>query len=112
MTLKPNDLPDYDSARELAWALRMIYSDLNPKPADDAKIQERLEALNRELGLSLPSGSKQSILDELPANRQKLNTYDPYRFRAILKEISAAADCIRDTENHKLGRAAGFIPAG
>jgi hypothetical protein len=88
-TLRPNDLPDYDSARQLAWAIREIYGEIEPKPAGNAKIQELLGTLDRELRLALPSGSKQSILEELPVTLQRMGDYDPYRFKAVLEQLSA-----------------------
>jgi hypothetical protein len=76
---------DYDSARQIIWAFRIIYGECFPdsavKPAHDAKIKELLEALDRELKLQLPSGRDQSIVDQLGESLRKINTYDPVRFK-------------------------------
>jgi hypothetical protein len=43
---------DYDSARQVAWAFRSIYSDWQPKPANDARIVAVLADLDRSLKLN------------------------------------------------------------
>lgn len=85
-TVPPGEVPDYDSARQRAWAFRLVYSDLQPKPANAAAIEERLRTLDAQLRLELPSGANRSIEKELPEMLRKLNDYDPY---ATLKTFAA-----------------------
>lgn len=98
-TLWQNQLPDYDTAREIAWAFRAIYAELDPKPPGDARVQEILTALDQELNLKLPSGQKTSVVDGLGAALQKVNDYQPDRkaaakngpgFRQLLEELTRA----------------------
>jgi hypothetical protein len=82
------EIPDYDSARQMAWAFRIIYSELDPKPANDPKFQEKLRALDEELKLSLPSGQQHRILSELPLALQKVSNYDPGKFQQTFQELA------------------------
>jgi hypothetical protein len=83
------ETPDYDTARQMAWAFRVMYSEWMPKPANDAQIAEQLKALNEQLKLTLPSGQEQQILVQLPLALQKISDYDPapfkQRFEALAK---------------------------
>lgn len=81
---------DYDSARQVAWAFRIIYQELEPKPAGDAQIRQALQGLDAELGLTLPSGTKTSISQQLEGWLQKVNAYRPQRVRELLGQIAAA----------------------
>lgn len=87
-TLSAAETPDYDTARQLAWAFRIIYSELEPKPKNDTQFQEKLRALNDELKLSLPSGQQHRILSELPLALQKISEYDPAPFQQTFQELA------------------------
>jgi hypothetical protein len=86
-----DDLPDYDSARQIAWAIRTIYGELYgpAKPANDAKIQELFARLDKQLQLQLPSGQNRSIEKELKENLKRRNEYDPQQFKQALQELRA-----------------------
>ncbi|HEV3446660.1 MAG TPA: multiheme c-type cytochrome [Gemmataceae bacterium] len=86
--LAAEQTPDYDSARQLAWAFRVLYDDLKPKPAKDALIQERLKLLNQELNLELPAGQQKQILSDLPAVLANIANYDPEKFKELFGELS------------------------
>jgi hypothetical protein len=73
------DLPDYDTARQIAWAFEIIYCELDQKPANSAQIREVLKKLKTELKLDLPSGPKKSIVEALPEALTTLNDYEPER---------------------------------
>ena len=100
-------VPDYDSARQIAWSLRAIYRGLEPKPANDRAIGEVLEQLNQELLLDLPQAAKWSfgeqqvraglkaadapptgIEESLPAALSAIGHYDPVRFNERLAQLS------------------------
>src|SRR5262249_42802878 len=38
--LAREDIPDYDTARQISWTFRIIYGELDRKPANDQQIQE------------------------------------------------------------------------
>lgn len=84
VTLKPDDYPDYDSARQLAWAIKVLYGEQSPKHPNDAQIAQLLDELNRQLKLGLPSGTGRDILKELAEGLQKVNDYDPEEFKSRL----------------------------
>lgn len=87
-TLATAEMPDYDTARQMAWAFRVIYSEWSPKPADDAKLMEKLKALNEQLKLTLPSGQEQQILVQLPLALHTISAYDPRQFQRIMAELA------------------------
>jgi hypothetical protein len=86
----PQAFIDYDSARQIAWAFRIIYQELNPKAPADAKVPEALKALDQELHLELPSGQKYNIIEELDKTLSKIAAYDPDRFAEKLKQLATA----------------------
>lgn len=80
---------DYDSARQVAWAVTIIYrEDIQPKPANDSAVQELLEGLSRELKLRLPSGTDRQIELELPKALQTMSDYDPAGFREKVASLA------------------------
>lgn len=81
--LPPGELLDYDSARQVAWAIEMVAADLGAKP-------KALVALDGELLLKLPSGRKQSIVDQLGEALKVRARYDPQMFRKRIADISEA----------------------
>jgi hypothetical protein len=84
--LPPGEVPDYDSARQIAWAVKMVALDLEPKQA----VEQRFTALNADLRLTLPQGHKPTIVDQLDDALQARNRYDPKVFRERLAGIAAA----------------------
>ncbi len=90
-SLSATDVPDYDTARQMAWAFKMIYSELaelDPKPANDSEIQAKLKALDAELKLSLPSGQEHQLLAELPLALQKISEYNPGKVQQIFQQLA------------------------
>jgi hypothetical protein len=86
--LAREDIPDYDTARQISWTFRIIYGELDRKPANDQQIQEIFKTLDKELKLALPSGTGKQILAELEDSLQKLNDYRPKRFQEIFGKMS------------------------
>jgi hypothetical protein len=95
-TLPPDETPDYDSARQIAWAIEIIYHELFPKKLSvDKEIEEQLLALRKQLKLNLPSGKAQTIVGQLGDSMRTLGDYDPNAFRdklaALLKLLLTKA---------------------
>jgi hypothetical protein len=86
--LAAKGIPDYDAARQMAWTFKVIYGELDPKPANHAKVQETLKALGSELQLDLPSGTGKDITGTLAYSLQRLNDYQPSRVQKLFKELS------------------------
>jgi hypothetical protein len=91
-SLSPEEILDYDSARQRAWALQIIYQELaqapGAKPANDTAIRHLLATLAQDLSLKLPSGRKQSITEQLPSALKKREDYGPAEFRKRLGEVT------------------------
>jgi hypothetical protein len=78
---------DYDSARDIAWALRVMYHELEPNP--DREVTAALDALDQSLRLQLPSGTQRSISGELGKNLEAMNNYDPEEFKKALARVAS-----------------------
>jgi hypothetical protein len=80
---------DYDSARQLAWAIRTLWRQLDPPPGDKAAAEKALEDLAKDLKLELPWGQAKQILD--PAEQKTAfaaaTGYDPERFQQTVKQF-------------------------
>jgi hypothetical protein len=85
--LYENKTVDFDSARELAWALRAMYRELEPSP--DREIAAALDALGRELRLDLPPRKECAVSQDLAKNLEALNDYKPEAFKAALAQVAA-----------------------
>jgi len=91
----PKDIPDYDSAREIAWAISIIYCEWKPDPKDrDQNVVQVLQALKHDLKLLLPEKSprpeqpdNEVIIRALPESLACLNDYDPKAFKGNLKKL-------------------------
>jgi hypothetical protein len=82
---------DYDSARQRVWAIRILYQELStaaPKPANDPAVRQLLDALDKELGLSLPAGRKQSIEEHLKGGLKKRSDYGADHLKQALAELT------------------------
>ncbi|HJT31764.1 MAG TPA: multiheme c-type cytochrome, partial [Pirellulales bacterium] len=82
---------DYDSARELAWALEAIGSAVVPaEPADADDWQRILAALDHDLLLDLPATQQRSILDprRQQAVYEAVGNYDPAQVRRRFGDLS------------------------
>lgn len=86
--LYEKEAPDYDSARQIAWAFRTIHEEAIGPPK--GAVKETLDALEKELRLSLPAGQKRSIENELGQSLKTLYDYDPRRFQQALARLGEA----------------------
>jgi Cytochrome c554 and c-prime len=90
------DILDYDSARQIAWAFDVIYREWKGSEKDgDQRIAEIIGTLKRELQLDLPQKSarpepteKAPISRALPESLLKINEYHPDKFKKALQKIS------------------------
>ncbi len=89
---KQSEYLDYDSARQLAWAIRSVWQQLQPPPGDRAAASQILDEINQQLRLELPWGQAKKILDptELEAAFTATSTYDPKRFQQQIGRLLAA----------------------
>jgi hypothetical protein len=80
--------PDYDSARQLAWAARIVVGDLTrSSPVADA-LHKALASLDQLLLLDLPPQGKQVPIETtLPLRLATLAAYDPAATQALFSEI-------------------------
>ncbi|MHB1426334.1 MAG: multiheme c-type cytochrome [Gemmataceae bacterium] len=84
---KEADKYDYDSARQKAWAIEAILSDLELKQAD--RLTNSLAELRQQLKLDLPSGTKKQILLELSDRLRLSNKYDADKFKTVLEKLGS-----------------------
>lgn len=82
--------PDFDSARQIAWAIIKIYGDLDPKPDKDGEINQAFKRLSDALNLEF-----QAEVSKAPGtvdrSSQSLNAalrYDPQWFKQQLQTLS------------------------
>jgi hypothetical protein len=90
LRLPEEGAPDYDSARQVAWAVGVAYREQRRlgRRAPDAAAEQALTALAVELSLGLPSGRKgEAAADREEALRARRG-YDPGRFRHSLAELA------------------------
>lgn len=72
---------DFDSARQFAWAFRAVQDELDPKWTANAEMAKALKELNDQLKLDLPKGQVEIANDYLREALDRLNNYEPERFR-------------------------------
>jgi hypothetical protein len=85
-TLAAEQVPDYDSARQITWALGILYQDLTntrPQESTDAAVRTLWQDLDTQLRLEPPPGTEK----QLPAFLDRLNLYDPFRFQETLEDL-------------------------
>lgn len=88
--LARSELLDYDSARQIAWAYRAILTEINPEKAAQPAVSAELDALDRELALTLPSARQQVAIEKSLGERLRLAAdYDPYAFRERMARLDA-----------------------
>lgn len=80
--------PDYDSARQRLWALRMVLDDLRPAPANGPSLGRVFEDLRKPLRLDLPAGRNTRLVDELMESLKHRADYDPELVRAALGKLA------------------------
>ncbi len=76
---------DYESARQIAWAFKVIYEELHPEKT--GLIFEVLKQIDAELNLTLPAGQEKEILKELKSTLEKMSAYQPDPFAKRLAEL-------------------------
>ena len=84
-------IPDYDSARQIAWAFQVIYRE--SVPARDPLIEQALADLERELPLTLPPAKIQGpIVPALPDRFKQITNFDPVPFPESIYEDPGASE--------------------
>lgn len=91
-TLATESTPDYDTARQLAWAFRAVYFELHPEAAArDPRVTQALTHLDRDLRLTLPSRRKnETIESSLGDTLRTIADYDPRNVQQQFEQIKAA----------------------
>jgi hypothetical protein len=85
--------PDYDSARQTAWAIRIITGDLRPPLAAEGEVRAALTALDEDLHLQTsPSQSATTISEDDRRWYDAVDAYDPARFREQIEVLSRAIE--------------------
>jgi hypothetical protein len=82
---------DYDSARQVAWALRTLWQELQPPPGDSAAVSQTLAEMSTALRLDLPWGQARQILDrkEQEAAFTAVSNYNPDQFQQQVARLIA-----------------------
>ncbi len=81
-------IPDYESARQIGWAFRVIYDEIVPKQQRDPVIESALADIASELALDLPPAKQQSPIESaIPVRLKSSADFDPGRFRAHFRKI-------------------------
>jgi hypothetical protein len=81
---------DYDSARQVAWALKVLRGEQQAvtRAAANPQVEKVLQSLDRQLKLELPAGRKRKITDEAGGWMRLVNDYDPDPFRRALRDLA------------------------
>ncbi len=84
--------PDYDSARQIAWAFRAIYHEVVPSGRQPAEIEAGLKALSAELLLDLPPSQTKALIVPTSLSRrlEDAAAFDPAAFREHFRRIAGA----------------------
>jgi hypothetical protein len=85
--IKPDELPDYDSARLRAWAFLMVYGETRGLGYDE--IRKRRAPLEQVLKLSIPATRQQSLENDLPQALGNRNDYDPAAFKKEFRKFTS-----------------------
>jgi hypothetical protein len=83
---------DFESARQIAWAFRVIYKELHPDLDETGPVFDVLKQIDADLNLTLPAGQKYEILKELDKTTARMSTYEPDRFAKHLTELKKLLD--------------------
>jgi hypothetical protein len=83
-------VPDFESARQIAWAFRVIYREIVPESHRDATIESTLASLNVDLSLDLPPPKQQAPIASALRDRLRLAAdFDPRAFQERFRTIAA-----------------------
>jgi len=80
---------DFESARQISWALQTIYSasDIKQDAQRMAKFDAVLADLDKQLMLTFPKGPANPSSDNLPLTQLAVSDYDPALFRQNIQLI-------------------------
>jgi hypothetical protein len=84
-----NFTPDYDSARHVAWTIKLLVDELGVALPQRREIGAIVDKLDKGLKLTLPSGRFYKIEDQIGDALNAIGDYDPETFKANLKELLA-----------------------
>ncbi len=87
----PGGTVDYESARQIAWAFKIIYTELHPDQKE-GPILDVLKQIDADLNLNLTAGRENKILDDLSKTLTKMSAYEPERFDKHLAELRKLLD--------------------
>ena len=82
--------PDYDTARHVAWTIKILVEDIGDKlskPKVEA-IRPIVARLVERLKLKLPAGKEYEIEDNLGSALQTIGDYEPSQFQADLEQLA------------------------
>jgi hypothetical protein len=89
LTRMPARAADFDSARQIAWAFRVIYEESFDEGDRDASLVAALDRLTAMLALDLPPAKEQLPIERGLAERLEVAArYDPDAFAATMAEIA------------------------
>jgi hypothetical protein len=90
LRLPEDEAPDYDSARQIAWAVAIVYREQGQqgRPAKDAGAEPSPVSLAGQLRLTLPPGGPGRTSADLGEALQARGAYDPGRFRRSLAALA------------------------
>jgi Cytochrome c554 and c-prime len=83
------ELLDYDSARQLAWALQTLLPAADAKADQQERTKKHLGSLSTQLRLELPKGQKRIAEDFLPEVLKSMSAYDPREFQKTARALAA-----------------------
>jgi len=79
---------DYDSARQIAWAFRVIWNEWDPTRKKVPSVITKLAGMDKQLMLGLPKGrNRSSVNDELEAAFEDRASFSGEKFRNTLRAI-------------------------
>jgi hypothetical protein len=88
LRVEKHTTPDYDSARQIAWAFRVLQQEVGPKAKGSLEASPQWKALDKEMNLALPRGREFKILNTLPYSLDRISNYDPVMFRNNLEAVA------------------------
>jgi Cytochrome c554 and c-prime len=85
-----DNISDYDSARQIAWAFRIIYYESVPDPKRDSVVDKILTELAVDLSLDLSPSQERTPIESCLSQRLKISAdFDPRAFKKKFAEIEA-----------------------
>ena len=81
---------DFDSARQIGWALPTLVGDLEPALLKNSAWENSYGALQKCLELKLIKGQKMIVPEYLSTTLERIADYDPEQFAGIMKKLAGA----------------------